>query len=187
MQIKSISALFLMEDFRCERTRVCMQCNTGEALPGWKVGSQTSFVIPVTLNWEKICHAALYAAIKMAETWCSWAWKHAPGGVCVFSHDSSAGGALLSGFHFPKKKKEGLAAHLLLPHRLMVKYSSDVVPPQRWPRFWLQWENLRVWWTSREKGKFFFSELDFLLLYKILNVWYKACLYLRARHFWAVQ
>lgn len=35
----------------------------------------------------------------------------------------------------------------------------------------------------KRKRKALFKELDFLLLYKILNVWYKACLYLRARDF----
>lgn len=63
IQIKSISALLLMENFRSESARACMQCHTGEALPSCKV-SQTSFVILVTLKWEKMCHRALYAAIK---------------------------------------------------------------------------------------------------------------------------
>lgn len=52
-----------MENFRSESARACMQCHTGEALPGCKV-SQTSFVILATLKWEKMCHRALYAAIK---------------------------------------------------------------------------------------------------------------------------
>lgn len=52
-----------MENFRSESARACVQCHTGEALPGCKV-SQTSFVILVTLKWEKMCHRALNAAIK---------------------------------------------------------------------------------------------------------------------------
>lgn len=176
-----MSALFLMENVIRERTRVCMQCNTVEALPGWKV-SQTSFVILVTLNWEKMHQAVLYAAIKMAETWCSWAWKHAPGGVCVFSHDSSAGGALLSGFHFPQKNER--------PSGPSPSASPSDGEIFKWccassalTQILTAMRKSKCLMNYKRKRKALFSELNSLLLYKLLNIWYKARLYFIAEDF----
>lgn len=96
-----------------------------KGLPGWRVGcatAQTSCIIRAALKSEERCHGALYAAIKQQKLGAAEPESTLQVAFVCFPMIPQPALHFCQVFTF-------LAARLPLPHRLMVKYSSDV-PPQ---------------------------------------------------------